>query len=163
MGDRQDKVVMNGVLHLTARRGPNRGVAIMNLIDHILDKVIFNLKDTRPEDRARPISSGRPKRGGVEIFGFIDAGEEMIFVSGNVPGSMSDQTFVDSVKVSDSEPPILFGLTDIVPRSEGNGIGRAIILNTSPPKSSNDGGDFPNESFREEHSGHIVNRDGSKN
>ena len=61
MGDRQDKLVMNGVLDLTPRRGPNRGVAIMNLIDHILDKVIFNLKDTRPEDRARPITSGRLK------------------------------------------------------------------------------------------------------
>ena len=115
MSDRQEKVVVNGVPDWTPRRRLNRSVAIMNLVNHILDKIIFNLKDRRPENRARPISSSRPKRGGVEIFGFIDAGEEIIFVSGNVPGSMSDQTFVDSEKVSDSETPIFFGLTNIFP------------------------------------------------
>ena len=70
MGDRQEQVVMDGIPDLTPRRGPNRDVAIMNLVNHILDKIIFNLKDRRPENRARPISSSRPKRGGVEIFGF---------------------------------------------------------------------------------------------
>jgi len=61
VGDRQEQVVMDGIPDLTPRRGPNRDVAIKNLIDHILDKVIFNLEDRRPEDKARPISSGHPK------------------------------------------------------------------------------------------------------
>lgn len=70
VGDRQEKVIMNGVPNLTPRGGSNRDVAIMNLKDHVLDKVLFNLEDRRLEDRARPVSSGCPERGGVEIFGF---------------------------------------------------------------------------------------------
>ena len=61
VGNRQKKVVVNRIPDRAPRRRPNGGVAIMNLIDHILDKVIFNLEDRRPEDKARPISSGHPK------------------------------------------------------------------------------------------------------
>ena len=76
---------------------------------------------------------------------------------------MSDQTFVDSVKVSDSEPPILFGLIDIFPGAEGNRIGRVIILDSSPPKLPNDSIDLFNKRFGEKNSGHVVDTNRGKN
>jgi hypothetical protein len=134
VGDRQKKVVVNRIPYLTPRRGPNRDVAIMNLIDDILDKVLFNLENGRPKDGARAIRFGRPEGGRVKIFGLNNASQERIFCDGDIPGSMSDKTFVDSVKVSDAKTPILFGLADILLGTEGNRIGRVVFLNTCPPK-----------------------------
>jgi hypothetical protein len=84
----------------------------MNLINDIMGKFLFNLKNRRPKDGARAIRLGRPEGGVVKIFALDNAGEKRIFNSGNIPGIMSDKTFVDSVQVSDSKTHILFGLTD---------------------------------------------------
>ena len=75
---------------------------------------------------------------------------------------MGDQTLVDSEKVSDSETPIFFGLTYIIPGAEGNRIGR-VILNSSPPKPPNDSSDPFNKSFGEKNNGHVVYRNRGKN
>ena len=156
VGNRQKKVVVNRIPDRAPRRRANGGVAIMNLIDDIMDKFLFNLKNRRPEDGVRAVWLGRPERGVVKIFGLNNASQERIFASGNIPGSMGDKTFVDSVKISDSKTPILFGLTYILPGTKGNGISGVIILNTCPPKSTDDSIDLLHKSFGEKNSRHVV-------
>jgi hypothetical protein len=42
----------------------------------------------------------------VKIFGLDDAGKERIFGSYNIPSSISNKTFVDSVEVSNAKTPL---------------------------------------------------------
>lgn len=63
-----------------------------------------------------------------------DGSEETVFVSDYVPSSVSDEALVDSVKLSDSQTSIFFGLTNVLPRAKGNGKSRIVILDTCPPK-----------------------------
>jgi hypothetical protein len=134
----------------------------MNLIDDVMGKFLFNLKNRRPENGARAIRLGRPEGGVVKIFGLDNAGEKRIFNSGNIPGIMSDKTFVDNVKVFDSNTHILFGLIDILPGTEGNRIGGVIFLNAYPPKSTDDSSDLLHKSFGEKNSRHVVDRNRDK-
>jgi hypothetical protein len=79
VGDRQKQVAVNRIPDLTPRRGPNGGVAIMNLIDDGVNKILFHLENRRLEDGARAISSGHQEGGRVKIFGFKNASQERIF------------------------------------------------------------------------------------
>ena len=81
----------------------------------------------------------------MEIFRLQDASEEVVFVSGNIPGNMGDKAFVNSIEVSDFKSSILLRLANVFPRAESNRIGRIIILNTGPPESTNDSVDFLHE------------------
>lgn len=60
------------------------------------------MEDRRPEDGARVIRIGSPERSVGEILGFKDSSKKRVFVGGNVPGSLSDKTFIDRIKVSDA-------------------------------------------------------------
>ena len=111
---------MNIFPNLAPRRGPNRTVTSMKLIDRVLGQILFDPKNRRPEDRSRAISCCRPKRGIVEIFSLEDAGEKGIFVRGNVPSRMGDKAFVNSIEVT--EPAVLLRLANVFPRTESNSI-----------------------------------------
>jgi len=75
---------------------------------------------------------------------------------------MKDDAMVDSEHVSDGQTTIVFWLANVLPGTEVKGRNGIVLLNASPLEPPNDGSDFLNESLREEHSGHIVNRDGGK-
>ena len=62
-----------------------------------------------------------------------------IFVGNYVPSNLSDEAVVDNVKVVDSQASIFFGLTNVLPRAKDNGRRRISILDSFPPKSSNNG------------------------
>ena len=47
MSDRKKKMAVNRVPDLTPRRRPNGGIAIMNLTDHIVGKIFFNLENVK--------------------------------------------------------------------------------------------------------------------
>jgi hypothetical protein len=162
VGDRQKQVVVNRIPYLTPRRRPNGSVAIMNLINDVVNKVLFHQENRRLEDGARAISSGHLEGGRVKIFGFNNVSQERIFASGDITGSMSDKTFVHCVNISDSMTPILFGSVDILPGTEGNGVGGIIILNTCPPKSMDDGIYFLDKGFGEKNRRHVVDRNRGK-
>jgi len=53
-------------------------------------------------------------------------------------------------------------LTDILPETKGNGISGVIILNTCPPKSTDDSIDLLHKSFGEKNCRHVVDRNGGK-
>jgi len=83
-----------------------------------------------------------------------------IFGGSYVPGSIDYEAAVDSKEVSDSQSSIVFRLTYVVPRPELERRGGIVFLNTSPPESTQYGGDFGNESFSEDHSRHVIDRNG---
>jgi hypothetical protein len=57
---------------------------------------------------------------------------------------------------------ILFGLADILLGAESNGVGGIIILNTFPPKSTDDSNYFLHKGFGEKNSRHIVDKNRGK-
>jgi hypothetical protein len=75
---------------------------------------------------------------------------------------MSDKTFVQCVKIYDSMTLVLFGLAYILPGTEGNGVGGIIILNTCPPKSTDDSIYFLDKGFGEKNRRHVVDRNRGK-
>ena len=83
----------------------------------------------------------------MKIFGFQDACKKRIFVGSKVPCSMGNKALINSIKVSDGQTTIINGLADIIPGAKGNGVRRVIILDTCPPKSTDDGIDLLNKSF----------------
>jgi len=154
---------MDGIPERTPRGRPNARITTVNLNTAVIVEILLNLEDRSPEDRFGCDIFSKPEGNIGVIFSFEDSSKKGISVSSYIPSCSDDEAAVDMEKVSNTKPPIIFRLADVVPRSKVKGRRISIFLNTSPPKSSNDGGDFPNESFREEHSGHIVNRDRSKN
>ena len=96
------------------------------------------------------------------ILGLNDRGEEMFFVSGYVPSSVGEKAFIDRVKVPNTQPSIFLCLIDIFPRTESNRGRWVVILNSSPPKSPDDGIDLLNKGLGKKNSGHVVHRDGRK-
>jgi hypothetical protein len=67
------------------------------------------------------------------------------------------------MKVFDAKPTIVLALANIVPRPEGYRRGGVVLLNTGPPKSSNDGIDSFHKSLGEKNNRHVVDRNGRKN
>ena len=84
------------------------------------------------------------------IFGLEDRGKKRVLVGDYVPSSLGEEAFIDSIQVPNSKASIFLRLADIFPGSESNRIGGIVILNTSPPESSNDGIDFANEGLGEQ-------------
>lgn len=99
----------------------------------------------------------------MEIFSLNNTGKKRIFISSNIPSSMSDKAFINGVEISDGQTTIILGLTDVIPGAKSNRIRRAVILNPSPPKTANDGSNLLHKGFGEENNGHIINWNGSKN
>lgn len=71
----------------------------MNLVDSIRCELFLDLENRGPKDGARAIRGSIPERGVVEIFSFKDTGKKGVFIGGNVPGSVSDKTFINRVKI----------------------------------------------------------------
>lgn len=132
LGDWKLKVIVDGFLDWALGRGPDGGIAIVNLIGGILDQVLFDLKDRQPEEGTRAVRLGLPKGGGMEVFSFDNTGKKRIFSSSNFPSGVSNQTFIHIVEIPDSKATIVLGLADVIPRTESNRISGIIILNTSP-------------------------------
>lgn len=76
---------------------------------------------------------------------------------------MNNENFVDIVKISNTKATIVFALTDVFLGAESNRISGVDILNAHPPEPSNYRVNFFNKGFGEKDSGHIIDRDGSKN
>jgi len=98
----------------------------------------------------------------VIVFSLKYRREKRVFVISNVINSMGEEASIDSMQIPDPQPPIFLGLADNVPRAKSNRRGRIVVLNTRPPKPSNDGIDFFHKGLGEKNSGHIVNWDRSK-
>ena len=73
---------------------------------------------------------------------------------------MGNEAPVDSVKISDAEPTVVFVLADVIPRPEVYGRGGVILLNASPPESSYDGINSFHKSPGEKNSRHVIDRNG---
>jgi hypothetical protein len=116
------------------------------------------LEDGRPKDGARAIRTGSPERSVGEILDFKDSSKKRVFIGGNVPGSLSDKTFINRIKVSDAYTTILFRLTDILPGAKGNWISGIIVLDASPPESTDNSSDFLYKRFGEKNHRHIIDR-----
>jgi len=76
---------------------------------------------------------------------------------------MSDKTFVNHVKISNTKAVILFALTDVLPGAKSNRISGVVVVNTGPPEPSYDRINVFNKGFGEKDSGHIIDWDRSKN
>jgi hypothetical protein len=63
---------------------------------------------------------------------------------------MCDEAFINCIEIFDSKTTVLLRLADVFPGMKCNRIGGVVILNASPPKSSNDRVDFLHKSLREE-------------
>jgi hypothetical protein len=72
------------------------------------------------------------------IFGSKNNSKIGVPFNSYVPGCSNNGTAVDVEKIPNSQSPIIFGLTDVIPGSEVKGGRNIIFLNVSPPKSSND-------------------------
>lgn len=105
---------------------------------------------------------GSPERTIVVVFSLHDRRKKRIFVISNVVSSMGEKAFVNNVEVPDPQTTIILGLANVLPRAKSNRGGRIVILDTRPPKPSNNGVDFFNKDFREKDSGHIYSRLGWK-
>ena len=56
------------------------------------------------------------------VFGLEDRNKKRVFVVNNVPSSLGEEAFVDSVEISDSQSSIFFTLVDVLPRTKNNRI-----------------------------------------
>ena len=70
------------------------------------------------------------------VFGLEDRNKKRVFVVNNVPSSLGEEAFVDSVQVPNSKTSTFLGLADVFPGSKDNRSGGVVILNTSPPECS---------------------------
>ena len=69
-GDRQQQMVVDGVLDRAPRGRPDRSVACMDLVDSIVAQILFDLHDGRPENGPRSCMISIPEEGVREIFYF---------------------------------------------------------------------------------------------
>ena len=76
------------------------------------------------------------------VFGLEDRNKKRVFVVNNVPSSLGEEAFVDSVEISDSQSSIFFTLADVLPRTKSNRISGVVFLHSSPPESKNNRVDF---------------------
>jgi hypothetical protein len=91
-------------------------------------------------------------------FWVVTSSKKRVFVGGNVLASLSVKTFIDRIKVSDAYNTILFRLTNILLGAKGNWISGIIILDASPPESTNNSSDFLHKRFGEKNHRHIIDR-----
>lgn len=68
------------------------------------------------------------------VFSFEDRGEKRVIVGSHVPSNMGEETFIDSLQVSNSYASIFLGLANVFPGPKSNEGGGIIILDPSPPK-----------------------------
>lgn len=85
----------------------------------------------------------------MKVFGFEDRGKERIYIVSNVVGSMYDKASVDRVKIFDAKSSIFFALADVVLGPKSNWGSGVVLLDTSPPESSDDSYNSFNKSLRE--------------
>jgi len=76
---------------------------------------------------------------------------------------MDNESLIHSVEVSNTLSIVLLALAYVIPRSKGNWRGGVVLLNTCPPKSSDDHCNLLYKGLRKKNSGHIIDRDGGKN
>jgi hypothetical protein len=61
-------------------------------------------------------SGVRVPEGGIGIvFSFEHCSKQRVFISSNVPGSLDEETFVDSVEVPYSKSPVFSGQANVIP------------------------------------------------
>lgn len=97
------------------------------------------------------------------MLGFEYGAKKKVFLSGNVPSSMHDQTFIHCREISNPKSPILFRLANVLPGAKMKRGGEVVLLDTSPPELTDNRGEFVKEFLGEDDGGHIVDRNGSKN
>jgi hypothetical protein len=75
---------------------------------------------------------------------------------------MNDKTFANQFHVPNTKTTLISRFANVIPRAVSYRTNMMILLNSGPPKFSNDGGNLFNESFGEKNSRHVVYRNGSK-
>lgn len=80
----------------------------MDLNDAVLLEIIIEFKNRSPENGFRSVIFGRPEGVLREVFGFEDSREIWVFVSGNVPCCIQDETSVNRIDISNSKATVFF-------------------------------------------------------